>query len=162
MKKFNIKQLPSLKGKKVNQTIKLICGDKIGSGAHRDVYILKQNPEYVVKIERDMSNGNFANVTEWRNYIDNKYWTWFEQWLAPCEMINETGQILIQRRVVPGRRKDYPKYIPKRFTDLKITNFGWIGDRFVCCDYSYLMELMERGNKLKYAKWWSLKPKKEK
>lgn len=143
----------ALRGKTIAQIIKFNCGEKIGEGVHRDVYELKTNPEYVVKIERDPSTGDFANVTEWRNYINNKDWKFLGQWLAPCELINETGQVMIQRRVEHRRRKDYPKYIPSVFTDLKLRNFGWIGDRFVCCDYSFMPFTLGK-NKMKYVKWW--------
>jgi hypothetical protein len=142
------------RAKILDKIIKAICGEQIGSGVYRDVYLLKQDPKYVVKIERDMSSGTFANATEWRNYIDNRDWNLVKGWLAPCEMINETGVLLIQKRVSweGKRRKDYPKYIPDVFTDTKLMNFGWIGKKFVCCDYSLL--LLGTKGKMKYAKWW--------
>jgi hypothetical protein len=140
---------------RIVQLKKRICGKQIGVGLYRDVYVLKSNPNYVVKIERDMSTATFANVTEWRNYINNKEWKWFAEWLAPCEMINTNGQVLIQRRVEHRKREDYPKYIPGVFTDLKLQNFGWIGDRFVCCDYSFIPFFFIKvgKSKMKYAKW---------
>lgn len=158
MKKSILKTIHELcGGKKFNTTVRLICGEKIGAGLYRDVYVLKQDSNYVVKVERDMSTGNFANVTEWRNYIENKEWTYIKDWLAPIELITETGQILIQRRVtLEGKKcKDFPKYIPAAFTDLKRKNFGWIGEQFVCCDYSFLIPIHPKFNKrLKYAQWW--------
>lgn len=91
-KKLNTKYLIKLlKGKKLNQAYKLICGERLGQGLYRDVYVLKQNPDYVVKIERDPYTYQFANVTEYKNYINNKEWKWFEQWLAPVELINQTA-----------------------------------------------------------------------
>jgi len=145
-----------LQGLTTSEIRKNVCGSLIGKGTYRDVYELKSNPDYVVKIERSMRNAMFCNVTEWRNYINNREWTWFEQWLAPCEMISQSGQILIQRRVSHKRRKDYPKYIPAVFTDLKLANFGWIGEQFVCCDYSFIpFYFIKVGkSKMKYAKWW--------
>lgn len=156
---LSINQVAKLMTGKINdpnRAYKLMCGEKIGYGLYRDVYVLKQNPNYVVKIERDMSHGMFANVTEWRNYINNKEWGWFEKWLAPCEMISPTGQVMIQGRVEHRQRKDYPKYVPAIFTDLKVKNFGFIGDRFVCCDYSFLPIFVAQVGKrsMKYAKWW--------
>jgi hypothetical protein len=151
MKKKTIKEIIQLcSGKSVSEIVRLICAEKIGHGSTRDVYALKIDANYVAKIERDMSSGDFCNVMEWRNYVDNRYWE-LGKWLAPCEMINETGQVLIQRRVSPGKRKDYPKYIPQHFTDLKVKNFGWIDGVFVCCDYPFLVGL---NMKMKYAKWW--------
>jgi hypothetical protein len=46
-----------------------------------------------------MSQGIFANATEMRNYSDNRDWNLLKGWLAPCELINETGELLIQKRV---------------------------------------------------------------
>lgn len=133
--------------------VKLHCGEFIGGGLYRDVYVLKNYPGYVAKIERDMETGVFANVTEWRNWCNNKEWTFLSQWLAPCFTINTTGTILIQKRVgwEGRRRKDYPTHVPAVFTDLKLGNFGWLGDQFVCCDYSFMIMTSK---KIKYAKWW--------
>lgn len=153
MAKLNTKELIKImRGKSIAQLKKTVCGEQIGYGLYRDVYVLKQNPSYVVKIERDMSTGAFANVCEWRNYIDLKDWKWFSEWMSPCELINQTGQVLIQRRTTAGKRKDYPKHIPAFFTDTKLSNFGWIGDRFVCHDYSSLLCVSK--TKMKYVKWW--------
>lgn len=158
MKKINFKELHhNFRGNNPNTIANRICGELIGKGLYRDVYVFKQNPDYVVKIERDMAIGNFANATEWRNYINNKEWKWLEQWLAPCELINLTGQILIQQRVEHRPRKFYPTHVPACFTDLKLANFGFIGDRFVCCDYSFLTFVMKSSKAMRYAKWWNHK-----
>jgi hypothetical protein len=156
MKKLNTKEIGKLiTGKKVNQIVKLLCGELIGKGVYRDVYVLKQNPDYVVKIEREPDYGQFANVTEWRNYINYKEWKFLAEWLAPCELINETGQILIQARINwdGKRRKDYSKEIPSVFTDTKLKNFGWLGDKFVCCDYSFFC-IYPGKSSMKKPKWW--------
>lgn len=137
----------------IRQTMKKLCGEHLGTGLYREVFVLKQDPDYVLKIEYDPSTGMFANVTEWRNWVNNKEFKFLAPWLAPCESINQTGQVLIQRRVSwEGKsRKDYPKRIPWVITDTKLKNFGWIGDRFVCCDYSYLLEYNR--NKMKRVTW---------
>lgn len=156
MARLNHKQIGLLiKGKKINAICKALCGEMIGKGANREVFVLKQNPNYVVKVEVNPSRGSFANVMEWRNYIDYSYVTGFCNYLAPCELITETGQVLIQRRIEFKKRKDYPKYVPAVFTDLKLQNFGWIGNQFVCCDYSFLLLLGTDHKKMKYAKWWN-------
>lgn len=151
-----------LHGKTVDQIRKKLCGERLGYGLHRHVYVFKQFPEYVIKLERDMGSGQFANVTEWRNYINHKDWKWLGRWLAPCVTINETGSVMVQKRVTPGKRKDYPTHIPCLFTDLKLANFGWIGDQFVCCDYAYLLNMVIIGKRsnMKYAKWWNHNPEK--
>lgn len=128
----------------------------LGAGHFRDVYVLKQNPKYVVKIVRDPSRGSFANVTEWINYINNREWKFLAPYLAECELINETGQVMVQRRVEHRSKKEYPKEIPALFTDTKYKNFGWIGDRFVCCDYSFIpiYFIVKGKSKFKRVKWW--------
>lgn len=110
MKKLNsLKLIKLIEGKSIKQVIKLICGEKLGSGLNRDVYILKQNENFVVKIERDMSKSSFANACEWRNYIDNREWKWLSKWLAPCELINTYGDVLIQSRIYHPEKREYPK-----------------------------------------------------
>lgn len=133
--------------------IKEFCGEEIGSGSCRTVYEFKLNPNYVVKYERDMDRGLFANVTEWRNYINNRYDIKLGPWLAPIELINEGGTILIQRRAKQKSFDKYPEYIPSNFTDRKYQNFGWIGKRFVCVDYSYMIPCSYR---LKKSKFWDV------
>ena len=146
--------LKNIKGKTLKEIIQKVCDKKIGSGAYRDVYSIIGNDKYVIKIERNMSNGQFANVCEWRNYIDSKDWEFLSNRLAPCIAINETGQVLIQQKTTKGKRKDYPKYIPFFFTDLKLSNFGFINNRFVCHDYSTFLTYEIEAEKMKYAKWW--------
>lgn len=136
---------------------KKYCGKKIGTGLYRDVYIFRPDDRYVVKIEKSMATAIFANVTEWRNYINNMSWKRFAKWLAPCEAISKSGEILIQQRVtriVDGGKKEYPSKIPSLFTDTKYFNFGWIGRNFVCFDYSFLVSTDFR---MKRVKWWGNK-----
>lgn len=141
-------------GRELPEIRKAICGKRIGMGSSRKVYVLKQNPEYVVKIERYTAYGDFTNVMEWRNWLNYKDWKFLGPWLAPCATINVTGTVLIQRRVEFRARKFYPKYIPAFFTDLKLQNFGFIGDQFVCIDYPYFP--LQTGKKtMQYAKWWN-------
>lgn len=145
--------------KTVNQVVRKLCGELLGKGLYRDVYVFKQFPDCVIKIERDMNTGIFANVAEWRNYNNNYGWDFLGKWLAPCVTINQTGQVMVQERVNwdGKKRKDYPKYIPAMLTDLKLKNFGWIKDQFVCCDYSYMPVCVININtkaRMKYAKWW--------
>lgn len=134
--------------------IKNHCGELIGEGVHRDVYILKHDDKWVVKIERDMSAGNFTNAMEWRNYVNHKDYIGFGEYLAPIIAINETGQFMIQRRaerVIDGCKKHFPTHIPNWFTDTKKANFGWIGKQFVCFDYPFLIAPAFR---MKKAKYW--------
>jgi len=156
MNKMELQEtLVLISGKSVKHIVKNICGEKLGHGATRAVYVLKHNPKYVVKIEHHPENGDFANVGEFRNYL-NYSETFLQNWLAPCQVINETGQVLIQQRVYNSEKK-HPEKIPTVFTDTKRANFGWIKNKFVCCDYSFLVFPLP--NKLKRAKWWDCNSK---
>jgi len=139
-----------IQNKSYTKSISILCGEFINSGVYRDVYVCKLNPKFVIKIEKDPSICVFSNVNEWINYVNTTEWREFNRWLAPCRMINETGTILIQDRVYHKKRKDYPKYIPNILTDTKLSNYGWIEDNFVCCDYP---TFIQSGYKMKYVKW---------
>lgn len=135
---------------------KKYCGDFIGSGIYRDVYIFKHDDRFVVKLERDIyKNGlSFQNVGEWRNWCEHLHYDAVAKFLAPCLTINRSGQILIQRRAtrpIDGDNRKPPKLIPNLLTDTKIFNFGWIGDDFVSVDYSFMIRT---DLKMKKAKYW--------
>lgn len=130
------------------------CGRVLGYGTWRDVYELKGDPDYVIKIEAEPRFRVFANATEYRNWESNRHWTWLAPYLAPILYISECGRVLIQRRVIFKEKKFYPKVIPAVFTDTKIQNFGWIDDRFVCCDYSFFVICVGKGDHpMKRVKW---------
>lgn len=141
--------------KSLSGIVKALCGQQLGFGCYRDVYELKQNSQYVVKIQRDASDGMFANVTEWRNWINNERWDFLSNYLAPCLLITNNGRVLIQKRVTFKSKELYPQYVPVMFTDLKISNFGWIKDKFVCCDYAYIpLAFVQKGkSKMQQVKW---------
>jgi hypothetical protein len=148
-----IRQISAKKIKNVSQFVRKFCGELIGAGVYRDVYILNLDDRFVVKIERDMSRSTFANVTEWRNYINNREWIRFSKYLAPCLLINETGQILIQRRatrIIDNPSLKFPDKIPSLFTDIKKANWGYIGKQPVCFDYSFLLNVDFRIKKVKW------------
>jgi len=133
-----------------------VAGKLIDYGVHRDVYECKVDSRFVVKIERDMSTGDFANVCEWRNWINNKDWKDLAKWLAPCEIISEDGKLLIQRRVNFYKNRKYPERIPTIFTDLKKENYGWIGKQLVCVDYAFFrMDFNDL--RLRKVAWWTIK-----
>lgn len=142
-------------GKSISTQRRFLCGDLLDYGLYRDVYISKHDPRYVIKIERDMSTGNFANVCEWRNWVNNIDWLELSKWLARSYLITENGQLLVQQRVHFYNNREYPNKIPSLFTDLKKSNYGWIGNQLKCCDYSFIL-MNNHSLKLKKAKWWSL------
>lgn len=144
--------LKKLKGLSVNNAIKKLADEKIGSGVYRDVYSIKGFPDFVMKVERN--DNEFANVAEWLNWINNKDCDWLSGFLAPCEAINKDGSILIQRRIKHGNPKNYPRKIPIVITDIKASNFGFIDDQFVCCDYAFMPTYIGGvKNKMRSVKW---------
>lgn len=130
---------------------RLICGEKIGSGVAREVYVYNLNPEYVVKIET--LGCSFQNVVEWGAWDDFSEVKSVAKWLAPCLHISPCGTILVQRRTDPIGPSEAPKRMPKFLTDFKYSNYGRLDGKIVCHDYGTLIyDLDER---LKAADWWS-------
>lgn len=126
-------------------------GAKLGEGCARKVYLLRQNPAYVAKIEGGA--GSFQNVAEW------DAWSWLQgskiaPWFAPCEWISANGVILVQQRAEPVRRGELPKRLPSILVDLKLENFGMIEGRLVCIDYGTIgSKLRDSPMALAPAKW---------
>lgn len=138
----------------IDDLIKNVCDKKISAGAYREVYTIKDCRSYVIKIERDLSNAPFANVGEYLNFIENRFWVKIKPYLAECVIISNDGKVLVQTKIRQGDHHKFPKKIPSMFTDLKYQNFGWIGKRFVCCDYSFLKNV---GFRMVKAKFWDQK-----
>jgi hypothetical protein len=136
----------------VKQIIEKVCGELIGQGTYREVYELKGNPDFVVKVEKDPTKARFANVCEWINWIDNKEWDYLYPWLCPCVDITENGQFLIQHRAKPIKIDQLPEKVPSLFTDLKASNFGWFENRVVIVDYTFFA-IHSPTNKFRKAKW---------
>lgn len=136
------------------------AGEHLGTGNNRAVYALKKYPEYVMKLKLETQANDFSNVKEWLIW-DELCMSDLHKWFAPCLTMNETGTVLFQKRATIGRRKDYPYRLPSFFTDLKIQNFGFIGDQFVCFDYgsSVILTKFMDEKKTRVAKWWSLSPR---
>lgn len=133
----------------------LFCGDFLGSGIGREVYVLRTDPTKVVKIE--MRSESFQNVTEWQTWEALKN-THCSKWLAPCQFISACGICLIQDRVDPLTDKHKRRKIPEWLTDMKTDNFGLIGDQVVARDYGLPAKLIEMGafgSKLRKPEWWS-------
>lgn len=114
----------------------LLCGDKLGEGQNRKVYVCRLDEAYVIKIEP--RGTQFQNVEEWRA------WWWAQgtskaRWLAPCKFISPCGLLLIQARVTPMRPKEAPKRLPQWLGDLKHENFGVLDGKVVACDYGTIL-----------------------
>lgn len=130
----------------------LLCGDLIGEGIHRKVFKCKLREDLVVKVEFDTNYRYFANVLEMKFWNDNEYYEKISNWLAPCEYLSPDGRILLQKRVAPILDANImPKMVPTFLSDLKIDNFGLMGGRVVCIDYS--MTIPNPSIKLKSVEW---------
>lgn len=143
----NIKSVSSFK--------KQYCGQHLGTGTYREVFIFAPDDKWVVKIETDMTQLEFINALEYHNWNWNRFFTAFNKFLAPCLTISKCGRVLIQRRVtreIDGRKKSYPTHLPNWITDTKRQNFGWLGKQFVCCDYPHLIDIQFRMRKVKFLK----------
>lgn len=131
----------------------LLCGEKIGSGIHRDVFECRLRPDLVVKVEIEESWRTFANVMEMKFWCDNEHAKGIGEWLAPCEYMSPDGRILLQRRADPVSRRDtvLPDKLPAFLTDIKPANFGWLAGRLVCVDYALVID--NPSARLKKVEW---------
>ena len=136
-----------------NELEQLLIGKKIGTGMHRTTYECRLNHKWVVKIADDERMGRGANCLEYKIWQEIQYTSEAKRF-APCLDISEGGKYLLQERAELGRKKDYPAKIPAYFTDIKMSNFGFIGKNFVCVDYGSLLIWKEiGGKKLKKVIW---------
>ncbi len=126
----------------VHDFIGFFCGDYIGSGTTRSVYNFKYDSNWVIKIENGNAEGD--NWAEHRIWESIKYTTdGTKEWFAECGKISTNGKIMLQRKTKPlvSKYSKIPDKIPVWFTDLKLDNFGWIGNQVVCHDYSFSLEI---------------------
>lgn len=130
-------------------------GDKIGTGMNRDVYKFPFDETYIVKYEY-AANKCFQNVIEWEFWETVKN-TSMAKWFAPCLAISQNGLYLIQKKVEMIPRDQFPKKVPRFFTDLKYENFGKIGKAFVAFDYGTMhigcIDESLSSKKTKKAEW---------
>lgn len=107
-----------------------LCDDRIGTGMSREVWSSKVLPNSVIKVES--ASGKFQNIMEW------EIWNWvkgteYDKWFAPCEWISPNGSVLIMAKTASAAK--YPNKLPVFLTDTKKSNYGMLGNRFVCHDY---------------------------
>lgn len=112
--------------------MRLFLGKYISSGRDRDVYVVANDPDWVVKIERNPTD--FQNATEW-NIWREVVGTQWEKWFAPCAKISDNGICLIMARTTPLPPEQYPKVLPDFLCDLKPANFGLYKGQVVAHDY---------------------------
>jgi hypothetical protein len=111
-----------------------LCGDLIGEGHERKVYAHVQNPDLVLKVEKQPRY--FANVAEWQLYEEvGRVIPDMIKWLARVVDISHSGAVLIQERTTPISIAERPKQVPEWLSDLKLSNFSRTKDgRVVCHD----------------------------
>lgn len=112
----------------------LFLGDRLGGGSTREVYVDRLHPSRVVKVEES----GFQNVMEhqvWSSVCDT-YWA---PWFAQVYWISANGRVLIQQRVrQPGKNAPpLPEMVPDFLADVRETNWGLVGKRWVLCDYGH-------------------------
>ena len=132
----------------------LLCGRVIDSGTARRVYECRINPKWVVKREIGASAQNIIETEIWA-YADGT--PEMSDWLAPIHYASQNGLYIIQSKTPPLSERERPKHLPAFLDcDLKLANFGWLGDRIVCHDYGTLIAgIRRRGTKLVRAKWFA-------
>lgn len=144
--------------------VRMLCGDLLGYGVGRRVFLCALDETRVVKIESDARS--FQNVAEWQLW-DALRGTKYEQYLAPCYDISPGGCALIQARVqklptlaaLKAAGADLQKLremkLPEFLTDLKTENYGWYKGRVVCMDYGSHLATNHGafGSKMRKVKW---------
>lgn len=113
-----------------------ICGEYLGSGSSRDVYVYKLDNTKVIKVDKSFDR-QFANLFEYEFWLENQYDKRVSKWLAPCHELSPDGRFLIQSRAdrIPLNFK-FPKKLPTFLTDFKKSNFGLLKGKLVCIDYA--------------------------
>lgn len=120
--------------------IDLIIGPYIGSGSFRDVYQHATNENWVVKIQRD--DNQHSNIIEYELWGDIVY-TDYKKWFAPIHWMSHNGKVIIQEKTRPITKDDIlPDKIPSFITDVKQSNFGFIGKQLVCHDYDFSLNML--------------------
>ncbi len=140
--------------------ISSLCGENIGSGVYRDVFVSNLNHDHVIKVEREGSNCNMVEAMIWEEIREFKNdLAWVKKWFAPVHWISPNGRILVMTKTNPKDHGRYtpPKKIPAFMWDVKLDNFGWIGKNYVCHDYAQFHNMIHYPKKMKNANWYNVK-----
>lgn len=139
--------------------LNLFCGEKLGEGVSRTVFVMRMNPTKVIKL--DKGDGRFQNIMEHKTWKDAEG-TVLEQYLAPVLDISANGKVLIMERVMPlpsihEAKQGASKFlknvmIPDVLTDHKPENYGILKGKVVCCDYGSCLALNHGAVKMKLRK----------
>lgn len=137
--------------------IRFICGEFLGRGLNREVFVYRGNDAFVIKVE---TNGTdyFQNVMEYNFWDEVRNAPDMLKWIAPCARISPHGNFLIQERTTPVTLKELNKKLPKvpaYLSDLKEKNWGKLGNgRIVCHDYGTHRAVAVCSKKMVKAHWW--------
>lgn len=130
----------------------MFLGQRLGRGQNREVYELKFDPDYVVKIEKG-PRIHFQNILEWATWntvAGSKY----EKWFAPVKAISHEGRLLIMRKTEDVRASELPDSMPTWMCDFKPENFGMLDGKLVWRDYGKSnLEWNGLSNRLKKVRW---------
>lgn len=134
----------------------MFCGELLGYGVARWVYVNWMDQKTVVKIEP--GSASFQNTLEWEAWDYYKSTAFGKKWLAPCLHISPCGRILIQARTLaPPPKFVWPTRVPALLSDRKYKNYGMIGRRLVCHDYGMMhvrMGDLSNQKRMQAAQWW--------
>lgn len=147
----DILRIPSL----ASDFVTIVCGESIGAGSFRDVFNYNTHKGYVIKLEPGSTD---CNLVEWMIWEEVKYLSgdmeWVKDWFAPVEWISPNGRILVMKKTKPTHKKlSPPDKIPAFLWDVKLENFGWIGNKFVCHDYGQFYNMINYPKKMIKANW---------
>ena len=135
----------------VGDIANVLLGKQIASGSSREVFVCRMDKTFVVKVEERA--GSFQNIREHQIWEEVVYADKIAQWFAPCEYISPCGTVLIQKRVEPAYKKDFPDKMPQCFTDRQYANFGMLDGKLVCCDYGSWLQVNGFSSRMIKANW---------
>lgn len=135
--------------------VQSMFGAFVGSGASRMVYDCNLYPNTVIKVEY---GNTFNNVMEYALWDEIQFLcgdlAWVKNWFAPIKWISPNGKLLVMDKTHHSDNKKLPERIPDWLWDVKLENFGWIGNKFVCHDYAYSFNaLIDYKKKFKKARF---------
>jgi hypothetical protein len=134
------------------ELLEFLCGERLGYGMSREVFVWRLDPRYVLKIE--LTQHTFQNVSEVETWQTVEHCPEHAKWFAPVKAISGCGRFMLQRRAEPVASIALPAEVPAYFTDLKPTNFGCIGKNFVAVDYGRtLLQTVGLTKRMKKADW---------
>lgn len=122
--------------------IDMLCGDFIGEGNSRIVFDYPMKKGWVTKIVKDSNCHD--NILEREMYNSVYYRPEVSKWLAPIGWMSANGRVMLQKKVTPITDKNkslIPEHIPAFLSDIKYSNFGFIGKQLVSVDYAFSLSI---------------------